>query len=148
MEEIIKRNIDKMFRATLAVTRSQEDAQDAVQNAFVKLIEKQPRFESREHETAWLIRVAVNDCKNILRFNKRNVGADLLDTYPAASPEQHELVDAIGKLPAKYRLVIHLHYYEGYSTSEIAQITKQKPGTVREQLTRARRLLKQELQEE
>jgi len=145
MEEIIKRNIDKVYRAALAITRSKPDAEDAVQNAFVKLIEKQPRFESREHETAWLIRVAVNDCKNTLLFNKRSVGADLLDTYPAASPEQHDLVDAIGKLSAKYRLVIHLHYYEGYSTDEIAKITKQKPGTVREQLTRARRHLKEEL---
>jgi RNA polymerase sigma-70 factor (ECF subfamily) len=146
MEEVIKRNIDKMFRTAVAVTHSKEDAEDAVSDAFVKLFEKQPPFQSQEHETAWLIRVTVNRCKNILRVNRQTCELDLLRDYPASSPEQQELIELIAALPHKYRLVIHLHYYEGYSTSEIAEMTRQKPGTVREQLTRARRMLKKGLE--
>jgi RNA polymerase sigma-70 factor (ECF subfamily) len=88
----------------------------------------------------------VNGCKNILRKNRQF--CELTEDYPADTPEQNELLELIATLPAKYRLAIHLHYYEGYSTKEIAAMTRQRDGTVREQLTRARRLLKKHLEEE
>jgi RNA polymerase sigma-70 factor (ECF subfamily) len=67
---------------------------------------------------------------------------------PAENPHQHELIETVMRLPVKYRTVIHLHYYEGYATKEIAAMTKQKEGTVREQLTRARRMLKKFIEED
>jgi RNA polymerase sigma-70 factor (ECF subfamily) len=145
-EELIKRNIDKMFRVALAITHSKQDAEDAVHDAFVKLFEKRPRLTSHTHETAWLIRVTVNLCKNLLKHRTKTT--ELLDIYPAQNDSQLELIEIIKTLPEKYRAVIHLFYYEGYSTREIAKITKQKDSTVREQLTRARRLLKKYLEEE
>ena len=141
-EETVKRNEDKLFRAAAAIMRNKSEAEDIVQDAFVKLLEKQPLFESLEHETAWLIRITVNLCKNRLRSHWRKTTVPLLDDYPAQSGEQQNLIETVLLLPAKYRTVIHLFYYEGYSTKEIAGITKQKESTVREQLTRARRMLK------
>ena len=142
VEEIITRNENRVFRAALAIMGNKADAEDIIQDVFVKLIEKQPRFESPEHETAWLIRVTVNQCKSHFRSYWQRNTVPLLDSYPAQSDEQHDLIYAVAALAPKYRTVIHLFYYEGYQTKEIAEITKQKESTVREQLTRARRLLK------
>ena len=146
VEEIVKRNQDKIFRTAIAIMGSKADAEDIVQDVFVKLVEKQPEFESLEHETAWLVRVAVNLCKSSLRSHWRRKTTPLLDDYPAQTDEQHELMETVLSLPDKYRIVIHLFYYEGYSTKEIAEMTEQKDSTVREQLTRARRMLKKFLE--
>ena len=142
MEEIIKQNENKMFRTALAILGGKADAEDVVQDVFIKLFEKQPHFESPEHETAWLIRATVNLCKNFLRSHWWKKTVPLLDTYPAQTDEQQSIIETVLSLSPKYRIVIHLFYYEGYSTKEIAEITEQKESTVREQLTRARRLLK------
>ena len=142
MEKIIKRYENKLLRTALAIVGGKAEAEDIVQDTFVKLLEKQPEFESDEHEAAWLIRVAVNLCKSRLRSHYWKKTVTLLDDYPAQNDEQESIIGAVLRLPAKYRTVIHLFYYEGYSTKEIAGITKQKEGTVREQLTRARRSLK------
>ena len=142
MEEIVKRNEDKLFRTAIAVMGGKADAEDVVQDVFIKLLEKQPDFESPEHETAWLIRVTVNLCKSRLRAHWWKKTVPLLDIYPAKTDEQQSIMETVLSLPSKYRAVIHLFYYEGYSTKEIAEITGQKESTVREQLTRARRMLK------
>ncbi|MDR0248334.1 MAG: sigma-70 family RNA polymerase sigma factor [Oscillospiraceae bacterium] len=147
-QETVLRNENKMFRSALAITGNRADAEDAVQDAFVKLFEKRPSFESSEHETAWLIRVTVNICKNLLRSPWRSKTAPLSDSYPARNEEQSDVLQAVLSLPAKYRAVIHLHYYEGYSTKEVAALTKQKESATREQLTRARRMLKKYLEGE
>jgi RNA polymerase sigma-70 factor (ECF subfamily) len=148
MERIIKQNENKMFRTALAILGGKVDAEDIVQDVFIKLFEKQPYFESPEHETAWLIRATVNQCKNFLRSHWWKKTVPLLDTYPAQTDEQQSIIETVLSLPSKYRIVIHLFYYEGYSTKEIAEITEQKESTVREQLTRARRLLKDFLEGE
>ena len=142
LEGTISRNENRIFRAALAIMGNKADAEDIIQDVFVKLIEKQPRFESPEHEVAWLVRVTVNQCKSHLRSYWQKNTVALLDSYPAQTEEQHDLMYAVNALAPKYRTVIHLFYYEGYSTKEIAEITDQKESTVREQLTRARRSLK------
>lgn len=142
MEEAVRRHEDRLFRTALAIMGGKAEAEDVVQDVFVKLLEKQPHFESPEHETAWLIRVTVNLCKSRLRSPWRKKTVPLLDTYPAQTDEQLHVLETVASLPSKYRIVIHLFYYEGYSTKEMAEITRQKESTVREQLTRARRLLK------
>ena len=148
IEECIQRNENRIFRAALGIMGQVADAEDIVQEAFLKLYQKASVFESKEHETAWLLRVTINLCKSRLRSPWRKKTVPLLESYPAEDARQQELVEAIQALNEKYRIVIHLYYYEGYSTKEIAEITEQKEGTVREQLTRARRLLKTFLQDE
>ena len=147
MEEIVKRQEDRLFRTALAIMGGKTDAEDMVQDAFVKLFEKQPNFESLEHETAWLIRVTVNLCKSRLRSHWWKTTTPLLDTCPAKSDNQQSIMESVLALPSKYRTVIHLFYYEGYSTKEIAEITKQNDSTVRNQLARARKLLKEDILE-
>ena len=142
LEEKVNRYENKLFRTALAVVGNNADAEDIVQEVFVKLFQTQTKFESDEHETAWLIRVTVNLCKNYLRSFWRKKSVPLLDTHPAQENEQHEIMQAVLALPAKYRVVIHLYYYEGYSTKEIAEITEQKESNVRQLLSRARRKLK------
>ena len=142
IEEIVKRNENKLFRTALAIMGGKADAEDIVQDVFLKLVEKQPVFESAEHETAWLIRVAVNLCKSRIRSHWWKTTVSLLENYPAQTSEQQEVMETVLSLPTKYRAVIHLYYYENYSTKEIAEITKQKESTVRAQLTRARQMLK------
>lgn len=147
-EDIIKRNEDKLFRTAIAITGNASEAEDIVQDSFIKLLERTHSFESPEHETAWLIRVTVNLSKNRLRLHWWKKTVPLLDIYPAQTAEQYNLIETVLTLPPKYRTVIHLYYYEGYSTKEIAEITQQKDSTVREQLTRARRMLKDFLKSE
>ena len=108
--------------------------------------EKHPASESDEHEKAWLLRVTMNDCKSRFRsvWWKRTEG--LPDVLPAETPEERNLLEAVDELPFKYRQVIHLYYYEGYSTAEIAEITEQKPSTVRSLMKRAREKLKDALE--
>ena len=142
IEEKVYQYEDKLLRTALAVVGNNADAEDVVQEVFVKLYQKQPNFESSDHEAAWLIRVAVNLCKNHLRSTWWKKVVPLLDTHPAPEAEQRDTMQAVLALPAKYRVVIHLYYYEGYSAKKIAEITQQKESTVRQLLTRARRKLK------
>ena len=148
IEEILAREANRILRTAIAITGSKDDAEDIVQEVFLKLYEKRPAFESQEHETAWLVRVTVNICKSRLRSPWRKKTVPLLETWPAKTDAQQGLIETVQRLPAKYRAVIHLFYYEGYKTKEIAGITGQKESTVREQLTRARRLLKDFLDED
>ncbi|MCL2528163.1 MAG: sigma-70 family RNA polymerase sigma factor [Defluviitaleaceae bacterium] len=147
-EAAFKTHGNKLYRTALAILGSKAEAEDIVHDTFIKLFEKNTDFESPAHEVAWLIRVTVNLCKNRLRSHWWKRTGPLLDTYPAQSGQQLDVMQAVLALPAKYRIAIHLFYYEGYSTKEIGEITDQKESTVRQQLTRARRLLKEFLEGE
>jgi RNA polymerase sigma-70 factor (ECF subfamily) len=148
MDEIIRAHSTRLLRLAAAILKNRADAEDAVQDTFVRLVTHAPEFESEAHRTAWLNRVAMNICKSRLRWWKRRPTTELTESYPAQSYEQSVLVQSVLFLPTKYRIVIHLHYFEGYSTAEIAEITRQKESTVRQQLTRARRLLKDLIKED
>lgn len=147
-EEFVTKHENKLYRTALAIMGNTSDAEDVVQEAFLRAYEKAPEFESDEHEKAWLIRVTVNLCNSRLRLPWRKRTEPLLESYPAQEPEQQELMLHVMVLPAKYRAVIHLFYYEGYSVKEIASLTGQKEGTVRSLLTRARQKLRSILKEE
>ena len=150
LESLIQIHQNTLYRAALAILGDAHEAEDAVQDAFLRCLEKGPEFESPAHEKAWLLRVTVNGCKSRLRSPWRRRTAPLLDTYPAAGPEEQSLMEAIGALPARDRAVLHLYYYEGYQTAEIAEMTGWREGTVRSRLTQARAklgaLLKGEMQ--
>ena len=138
-ESLVTENENRLYRAALAILGHPQEAEDAVQDAFVRYLERAP--ENLEHPSAWLMRVLVNGCKSRLRLAWRRVGP-LPDTLPAPGPEEQEELEELFSLPPEDRAVIHLHYYEGYSTAEIAKMLGCQPGTVRSRLFRARERLK------
>ena len=142
-EELVTQNENRLYRMALAILGCQQEAEDAVQDAFLRYLEKAPA--DLENPSAWLMRVLVNGCKSRLRLAWRRVGP-LPDTLPAPGPEEREELEELFSLPPEDRAVIHLHYYEGYSTGEIAQLLGQRPGTVRSRLSRARERLKKLLE--
>jgi len=147
-EAFVTRHENRLYRTALAVMGNVPDAEDAVQEAFLRAYERAPAFASEEHEKAWLIRVTVNLCSSRLRSPWRKRTEPLLDSCPAAEPEQRELLEYVLALPPRYRAVIHLFYYEGYSVRDIAGLTGRKESTVRSLLTRARQKLKSVLKED
>lgn len=148
IEEIVLRHENRLYRIAAATLGNKTEAEDILQEVFLKVLEKRPVFESHEHEKAWLIRVTINQCRSRLSSTWWRKTESLLVSCPAKMPEQEQLMDSVLELPAKYRTVIHLFYYEGYSTKEIAGITQQKESTVRSLLSRARKKLQSILKEE
>ena len=144
-EQLVHDNEDRLYRAALAILGDPQEAEDAVQDAFVTYLEKAP--EGLEHPSAWLTRVLVNGCKSRLRLAWRRV-VPLPDTLPAPTPEEREGLEELFALPPADRAVIHLYYYQGYSTGEIAAMVGQRPGTVRARLSRARSRLRRLLEGE
>ena len=142
-ETLVTENENRLYRAALAILGDPQEAEDAVQDAFLKLLEKGP--EKLERPDAWLMRVLVNGCRSRLRLGWRRVGP-LPDTLLAPAPEERAELEELFSLPPADRAVIHLFYYEGCSTQEIAHMTGQRPGTVRSRLTRARQRLKKLLE--
>lgn len=138
-ETLVADNENRLYRAALAILGDPQEAEDAVQDAFVKYLEKAPA--ALENSSAWLMRVLVNGCKDRLRLRWKQT-APLPETLPAPGPEEREELEELFALPPEDRAAIHLFYYEGYSTDEIARMTGQRPGTVRSRLTRARQKLR------
>ena len=103
LETLIHTHENTLYRAALAILGDAHEAEDAVQDAFLRCLEKGPEFESPAHEKAWLLRVTVNGCKSRLRSPWRRRTAPLLDSYPASGPEEQSLMEAIGALPARAR---------------------------------------------
>ncbi len=141
-----------LYRIARTYCRHHADAEDVVQTAFMKLYETDTEFQDDEHMKKWLIRVTANEAKNLCSsFWKKNVvpldasGTDQPYDFPC--PESSDLYDAIMKLPNKYKMVIHLYYYEEYSVKEISEILQRKETTIQTQLMRARRQLKIKLKE-
>ena len=138
LEALIDQYENTLLRAALAILGDPYEAEDAVQDTFLRYLEKTPDFRDENHEKAWLLTVCANGYKSRLRAQKRHPAVELLDIYPAETAEERGIMEAVLALPPKERAVIHLFYYEGYSTEEIATITGQRPGTVRSRLSRAR----------
>ena len=149
-EEAVRAYSDTVYRVALNILANPEDSKDAMQNVFLRYYKKQNIFESEEHVKAWLIRVAVNESKRILKHNSKNQSVSLdeiANTLFAESKEEIGVYKEVMKLSSKYRTVILLYYYEGYTVRDIADILKVNPATVRTQLSRARELLKNNLKE-
>lgn len=144
------RYLDTVYRVALNGCKNHADAEDVVQNTFLKLLNKEDNFIDEEHAKKWLIRVAVNECNSMWRspWKKRTSSLDELTTEPAfSSPEKSALYYAVLELPTKYRQVIHLYYFEGYHGKEIADILGISETAVQTRLLRARQKLKEILKE-
>lgn len=145
LEELVSKHENTLFRAALAILGDAQEAEDAVQETFLRYLEKRPELRDGEHEKAWLLKVTANRCKSVLRQRRRHPAVELLDVYPAPDTDCRELMEAIFALPARQRAAVHLHYYEGYTSEEIGAILGQRPGTVRSHLSRARDSLRRYL---
>ena len=148
LEDLVEKHENTLFRAALAILGDVQEAEDAVQDTFLRYLEKRPELRDRDHEKAWLLKVTANRCKSILRTWKRHPAVELLDVYPVPDTDSRELVEAILALPANQRAAVHLHYYEGYTSEEIGAILGQRPGTVRSHLSRARDSLRRYLSDD
>ncbi len=127
--------------------RNEADAADLQQEVFMKLYTYNKAFDSDEHQKAWLLRVAINLSKNHLRSAGRVTHIELDETIPSPIKEEHgEIFEAVFSLPEKYRIPIHLFYYEEYSVRQIAQLLGMMEATVKTRLNRGRNLLKTKIE--
>lgn len=141
---------DRLFAAAFQVCGNAADAEDAAQEALLRYHLSDKEFENQEHIRAWLLRVAVNWAKNISRsFWRRNTVPleEYMETLTFDCQESREIFREVMALPEKYRLVIHLYYYEDYSVQEIARILGIRVSNVKVRLSRGRQMLKATLQE-
>lgn len=141
---------DRVFSTAFSVTGNREDADDVVQDTFLKYWDAKQDFTDENHIRAWLLRVAVNRARDMLRSfwrRKKVPWEDYMEELPFEEPEDKSLFEAVMELPRKYRVAIHLHYYEDLSVSEIAEILHTTEGTVKSRLSRGRKLLKTKLME-
>ncbi|MCL6456556.1 MAG: sigma-70 family RNA polymerase sigma factor [Gorillibacterium sp.] len=136
-----------LFRIAMVYLGNKADAEEAVQETFMKLLYKAPVFHELEHEKAWLIRVITNICKNMLRsiWHKRVVKQENIEMYGDTATEK-QVVEQVISLPFKYKTVIHLYYYEDYSIRQIAQTLQISESAVKMRLQRGRQLLKFEME--
>lgn len=144
---VYERRRHMLYRICFAYMKTPADAEDAVQETFFRFIQAAPRFESAEHEKAWLIRAASNLCKNELKRRGRKA-ENIEDHFELAGDggvPTNDVLQAVLDLPDKYKTVIYLYYYEGYSGPEIAEILRKPQSTVRNHLREARGLLRERL---
>lgn len=146
---LARRYAPAVYRLAYARTGSRADAEDVMQETFLRLIKAGPDFADEAHAKAWLLRVAANCANDLFRLPWRRREEPLEEGMSAPEkPETRDVAEAVLALPAKYRIPIHLYYFEGYSVAEIAQITGKSEGTVKSRLFRARALLRDTLKED
>ena len=148
IEQMFRQHAQTVYRVCYSFMGNAADAEDAVQATFMKLIDHPRGFESVDHEKAWLIVCASNLCKDILKSAGRTRVVAMPEQEPADQRQVDPIdatLDAVLRLPAKYKDVVYLHYYEGYKTDEIAQMLDEKPSTVRNRLRDARGMLRETL---
>lgn len=138
-EAVIKYS-DMLYKICIVILCNEQDVQDAIQDTFCRYLEKKPEFRDEEHEKAWLIRVATNISRDMVRFRIRNpkVSIDEVENILAA-PEQKETLRELFDLPVKQKLVIYLHYVEGFQIKEIADILGTTEGVVKMRLKRGKK---------
>ena len=141
LRQVVETYGNMVYRLALAQTHSGHDADDVFQEVFLRYLRSAPDFREEEHRKAWLLRVTVNCCKKFHTSFWRRHTTVLSEAIPARTEEEGELLQLMEGLPEKYRAVLHLYYYEGYATGEIAAILGRSPNTVRSQLARGRALL-------
>ena len=147
---IMEKYKDNLFSAAFNICRNAADADDVVQDTLIQYHTTDKQFDSEEHIRAWLLRVAINKAKNINMsfFRRTSVPLeDYMETLVFESPEGKAMFEEVLKLPEKYRIAIHLFYYEDYSVKEIAEILHTSESNVKVRLSRGRKMLKKTLQE-
>ena len=146
IEHIVQEYSPNLYRFALAYLKNHAESQDVVQEVLIQLIQKRPVFSAEAQEKAWLYKATANRCKNILKSGRYKREAPMTeDIHDMEAPEQADgqtVLNDVLSLEEKYRIPVHLYYYEGYSVKEIAKLTGTTPSTVSTHLDRARRKLK------
>lgn len=149
--DCVKRNNQRLFLIALSFTQNHSDAEDILQNVFLKLWKYEKTFESDTHIDKWLTLVCVNESKNYIKspFRKRNVSlGEINEAYTFKEDDSYDLFNAVMSLPKKERIVIHLFYYEDMTIKDISSVLKVKESSVKTRLHRARKKLKEILGDE
>lgn len=146
VEEALETYSDLVYRICFMYLKNEADTEDIFQNVFLKLLQRDEPFESKEHEKAWLCRVAINQCKDLHKsfFRKSTCSLDDLE-IPTEDKTEGDVLREVLLLPQKYRDAIYLYYYEDYPISRIAKILGEKESTVHTHLRRAKIILKNKL---
>lgn len=141
---------DMLFKLCLIMLRNHADAEDAVQETFIKYMQKAPNFTDSEHEKAWLLKVAANKCRDLIRYRSRHFTEpeEVLGNIPALDREDSHILEALMELPEKFRLALTLHYVEEYKVEEIAQLIGKSPSAVKMRLSKGRKLLEEKYRKE
>ena len=150
VEMLVERYHQNLFAVAFNVCKNREDAEEVVQDAFIQYHLKKLDFQSEEHIRAWLIRVMINKAKNAARTFWRRHRTSLEETMAALNfndQESEQLFEAVMALPQKYRIVVHLFYYEDYSVHEMAELLSLSESNVKTRLSRARAMLRDTLKE-
>jgi len=147
---VFERYTNLLYRLCYSILLVREDAEDAVQDVFLKYYRKQPTFADEDHEKAWFIRVAVNHCKDILRRRKLREFIPLSEVEELLAEKEAEADDsgvlqALFELADRYRIVMILHYLEGYPVKEVARLCGISQSAVKMRLSRGREQLKERL---
>lgn len=148
LTQIIEEFAPSIYRLAYARTASHADAEDVMQEVFLRLLRKRPSFHDREHCRAWLLRVTVNCVNDLFRTPWRRRTVPLEEARKLPSPEPGGALEEVLNLPEKYRIPVHLFYYEGFSVAEIASILHTSQGAVKTRLSRARSLLRERMKGE
>lgn len=144
IETLISQYGDMLFRLCLIMLKNESDAEDAIQETYIKYFQKAPLFDSKEHQKAWLIRVATNKCRDMLRFRVRHPQIDDEDIskfIPDSSDSG--ILEALTMVPEKFRLVLTLYYIEEYRIEDIANIIGRSSSAVKMRLQKGRKLLEE-----
>ena len=149
IENIVDTYGNMLFRLCLIMLGNASDAEDVVQDTFIKYLQKAPDFKDKEHEKAWFIKVASNKCKDMLRFKARHAIVDMesINQFTKDSSD-NGILEALMVLPEKFRIVLILYYVEQYKTEEIAEMIGKSASAVKMRLQKGRRLLKEIYQKE
>jgi len=149
IEKIIQTYGNMLFRLYLITFGNASDAEDAVQETLITYLQKAPEFENAEHEKAWLLTVATNKCKDMLRFKSRHQVVDI-DAIKEFTKEETDgdILDALMTLPDKFRTVLMLYYVEEYSIEDIASVIGRTASAVKMRLQKGRRLLREAYRKE
>ena len=143
-EQVVKKYAQSVSSACIMRLQNTADAEDCFQNTFLKLYRKSPDFKDESHLRAWLLRVAINECKNMIRDNRRHLSLDTALYIPAPSAEDDaDLSWALMKLEPDYREAVYLYYVEQMKVREIADVLGKNQNTVKTLLSRGREKLRQ-----
>ena len=146
IREAVMKYSDTLYKVCIVMLCNEQDVQDAIQDTFCRYLEKKPKFQDEEHEKAWLIKVATNISRDMIRFRIRHpkVSIDEVENTLVA-PEQKEILKEFLELPVKQKTVIYLHYVEGYQIKEIADILGITQSAVKVRLMRGRKQMRDAL---
>ena len=149
MEKTIEKYADMLYRLCFIMLKNESDAEDAVQETIIRRYQKSPAFRDDEHEKAWLIRVATNQCRDMLRLRNRypQLEAEVLEKT-ASEETESGILEALAALPEKYRIVLTLYYVHECSVEEIARIICRTSSAVKMRLQKGRKLLSEKYRKE